>query len=417
MTDLTAVGIHVFAGAFCRGVQDAGWAVDTHLETHGFGLQTAQYLCNVETINDKDARWPDKRALMAFGNPRCTAFSTITAGETYTKNNSHGAWAKQTCDLHQFMDYATNRFDFLVWESVQQAYKIGRPLVDYFVRTHCKPNNYRVAHVFINAATFGNAQQRKRYFFVAYRDCYKFNILPPAIDHYYATLYDAIWHMQDRPTRPCRVWDRNETYDADCYTELTPDEYATMPRLPNGFCLNQLGRYAPHLLAERYQEMWHQRASDMPFSLHGMNRLQWLRPSPTIHSSAGRWIHPTLHRPLTIGEIAAIMGWPKIPIEANPVALIAKGVVPAVGAWLAEQVRLSYVKYWGNEDWESSFDDRTATWVGGDTSDKLEKTFDMTCYVGKLFDLERYHEDARIPRYRLDVDRRRLPLSPLGIER
>lgn len=389
----TAVGIHVFAGGFTRGVLDAGWKVPVQLEVHNFGLETTEKMNGVPSINDENARWPDVEGLMSFGNPRCTAFSTITNGAKYEDSNSHGAWAKQTCDIHQMCEYSAGRFDFVVWESVQQAYKAsGRELVDHLVREVFAPKHYRVAHLFINAATFGNAQQRKRYFFMAYRDCYKFCIQPPSIAFHYPVVYDVIWDRRDRQTRPADL--SMADYDEDSHCDLRPDEWAVVPELPCGWGMHALARYRYDVLTERQKAKWDTRASELPFSLHGISRTNWLRPCPTMHSGVCRFIHPSKHRPLTVGEMAALMGWPTIPVGPYPNKQIVKGICPEVGQWLVQQVELSYSGHWGSDDWESSYDARDAEWKGGDATGKLEKIFDMTQYVGYDFDLARYPDEA-----------------------
>ena len=396
---LSAVGVHVFAGGFTRGVQDAGWRVPLHLETLGFGQDTARRMCGVEVVNDESATWPELSGddyVMAFGNPRCTAFSTITSGPKYEASNAHGAWAKQTCDIHQLCEYSAGRFDFVVFESVQEAKKAsGGDLMDYLVREIFAPRHYRVAHLFINAATFGCPQQRKRYFFVAYRDCYKFCIQPPQVSPWYPVLYDAIYDRTSRPAREADLNADDAEYDEDCHGRLTTHEWEVLPRMPCGWSLHTMARYAYSELTPYHQRKWDLRESSLPFSLHGISRLNWLRPSPTLHSSCVRFIHPTCHRPLTVGEIAAIMGWPTIPVGPKPAAQIAKGIVPAVGAWLAQQVELSLAGHWGSDDWESSYDDHEGEWVGGDATGKTEKTFDMTRYGGTLFDIERYPAEVR----------------------
>lgn len=402
-----AVGIHVFAGGFTAGVQQAsGWEVDTHLESLGFGLDTASKMCGVTCINEPQGpkAWPRIEARMAFANPKCTGFSTITSGYG---EDTHGPWAKQTCGIHEVCEYAVAQdFEVAVWESVQQAYTTGRPLIDYLVKEHFAPKNYRVAHLFINAATFGNPQQRKRYFFVAYKDCYKFNVEPPVLDPYYPVLYDALWDIKDLPTEEGDLHTKDAEYHPDCYVWLTPDEKHCVRNLPNGWDVNTLGRYARDLLPETYKFKWDYRTSDLPFSLHSVVRTNWLRPSPTLHSSCQRFIHPLHHRPLTVREICAIMGWPGFPVGPNPAAQVAKGIVPAIGKWLADQATLCLDRAWGDEDFESSFDAKTGTWVGGDSTGRLEKVIDMTQYVGRAFDETRYHPDARRMPHVLDVKRK-----------
>lgn len=388
--ELTAVGIHVFAGGFTQGIQDAGHKVKVHLETHNFGIETSQKICNIEGINDEEANWPKCEGHWVFGNPRCTAFSTVTSGDVYNKSNAHGAFGKQTCDIHQLCEYAAGKYDVVIFESVQQCYTTGRELLNYLIKEHFEPKHYRIAHLFINAATFGNSQQRRRYFFVAYRNNRNFNIQPPEINPYQNFLYDSIYHLRNRQTN--KVHPGALEYDFDSYGDLTPDEWKCLSHLPNGWGLNTLAQYATDILPEAYQFRWNYRISDLPFSLHAIFRLNWLRPAPTLFSSSVRWIHPDENRPVTIGELSTMMGWREgtIPVGQWPVRQISKGIVPAVGKWLAEQVELYFNNHWSSDDYESTFNANTGTWEGEDTTNRLEKIFDLTTYKPYYIDDDRY---------------------------
>ena len=401
---MRAVGVHVFAGGFTMGVKRV-MEVECQLEAHGFGLESAEKSVGVPTVNREDAKWPRMSGQLCFGNPRCTGFSCVTAGLDET---SHGPWSRQTVDARQLVEYAAGHFDVIVWESVQQAYTVGKPLLDHMIKEWLAPNHYRIAHLFINAASFGNVQNRKRYFMVAYRDDRPFNVVPPVISPYYPVAYDVLWSRRDRVTRPMKLR-VSEDYDADCYTQLNEDEIAAVPYLPNGWSLNTLARYGTHLLTERHQRKWRERQSGMPFSMHCPYRANYLRHFPTLTSSAGRTIHPEHDRACTVGELSAVMGWgDTIPRGPHPVAQLAKGVVPAVGEWLAEQVKRYVDGHWPrDEDWESTFDSSRGEWIGGDASGKLEKTIDLTRYVGQDFDRERYDvTDEVLFRHRLHVDGR-----------
>jgi len=324
---MKAIGVHVFAGGFTMGVQKV-FDVQHQLEVHGFGLETAEQNCNISCINCDAKDWPHIDAEFAYGNPRCTGFSTITSGYS---DDTHGPWAKQTCDIHELCAYTAGRYDVICWESVQQAWTVGRPLIRHLINTYFAPKHYRVAHIFVNSASFNNAQNRRRYFFMAYRDDKNFNIHPPEIKPHAALMADAIWDMRNRETHEGGT-------DFDSYIKLTPTEKTCVPHLPNGWDLNKLARFRPEVTPQSVQDKWKYRTSGLPFSLHCIFRTNWLRPSPTIHSSAMRWIHPVHDRPLTIGELATIMGWEgKIPVGKGAVPQIAKGVVPAVGEWLAKQ--------------------------------------------------------------------------------
>lgn len=384
-----AVGIHVFAGGFTLGVQKE-FNVECQLEAHGpFGERTAREIAGVDWLNRPAGDWPHVDAQFAFGNPRCTGFSTITAGYG---EDAHGAWSKPTADIHQLCEYAVGRYDAIIWESVQGAMKTGRPLLDYLRDDIFKPKHYRIAHILLNGAAFGNSQQRKRYFFVAYRDDKNFNIVPPDISPYYNVNYDAIWDMRHVKGNPRKTND-GDGWAADDYLKLTDNETLCVPHLPNGWCLNTMGRYMRDRLPDKFKFMWDARLSDMPFSMHCIHRMNWLRPTPTLHSSCGRFIHPSRDRPITAGEMSAIMGWgDKIPLGNNPAAELAKGIVPQAGTWLAQQVVRYLDNYWGDEDWESSFNPMASTWEGRDTTGELEKVFDLTKYVGYQFDIDRYED-------------------------
>lgn len=414
MTRYKALGCHVFAGGFTHGVQNAGWDVVAQLETHNFGLDTARERWGVDCINHESADWPTDYAAsdvpLFYGNPRCTAFSTVTSGARYTdpKSNAHGPWAKQTCDVHQLVDYGVaHEFPFIVWESVQQAYTgAGRELIDWLVANRFEPSGYRVAHVFLNAATFGNAQQRKRYFMVAYKRGFRFNAQPPMLQPSYNTLFDAIKPWRDVEGRQYPLHEPG--YDADCWRQFVPgsDEEQVLKLLPTGWCHNTLARYGYDMMPRKSQLIWDCRESEMPFSLHCMRRLPFLGPSPTMFSSCHMWVHPELDRCLTVGELSAIMGWPPgvIPVGKNPQAQLCKGVVPSCGEWLAQQIALSIEGHWGNDDWESTFCDKTGIWQGQSTPDALEKTIDMTRYCPKRYDPTRY-EDESIVRHQFNIDR------------
>lgn len=389
-----AVGIHVFAGAFTQGVQRV-FDVECQLESHGFGGETVEKLCKIPFVNDEKARWPEVHAEFAYANPRCTGFSCLSAG---SDEDAHGPWARQCEDIHDLCNYAAGKYDIIIWESVQQAITVGMPLLDYLTADVFAPKNYRVAHVLLNASSFGNAQNRKRYFYVAYRDDRNFNITPPVIDPYYSTVYDHIYSMRDRETRSVDYY--KEEYDADTSWRMNEHDEHAVKSLPNGWGLNTLAKFRGERLSQKYRDVWEYRNSDMPFSLHCVHRLPWLRPCPTIHSGARMLVHPEHDRTLTIGELAKLMGWEGIPSGPKPVEQIAKGVVPAAGEWLARQA-LDYLDdKWGDDDWESSYDPVKCEWVGRQTKGERVKWFDMTKYTGQLFDRERYDiPDSQLHRH------------------
>ena len=376
---MKALGCHVFAGGFTMGVKQV-CQVDAQLEVHGLGQETVESM-GVDFImgNNQDAWdddvWEPMEADFLFGNPRCTGFSCLTGKHG---PSVHGAWSEPTKDIHQFMHYGIrNNIPVICWESVQQAWSVGRPLLDHIRDTMCIPNGYRIAHLFINAATFGNAQHRKRYFFVAYKSDKNFNIVPPQVVPQHATVWDKIECLQD-----LKVEMKKHPRQPDHHWHSPRSEI--IQHIPQGYDLNKIGHKCPEILEKvpYFHDLWENRTSDLPFSLHSLCRLSKDGYMPVISGSSHRYVHPLLDRTLTIRECARLMGWPDdiTPIGDNPFGQIGKGICPEIGVWLAEQVKLYHEDHWKEQDWESSYDDKKGEWVGRHDPGQ-EKIFNLTRYA------------------------------------
>ena len=401
MERFSAVGCHVFAGGFTAGVKRV-FDVECQLESHELGHQTVQDVWGVDVHHSQPRDWPRRMAhhAMLYGNPRCTGFSCVTAGYG---SDSHGPWAKQCQDINDLMEYGLAQdFPVIVWESVQQAFSTGKPLLDLWTE-RCAKHGKRVAHVLANACTFGNSQNRRRYFYIAYPADKQFNVDVPTIDPCYRVLGDVIWDRRNNETREVK-W-KTTDYDGDCYLEITPDEKHCIPVLPGGWCLNELGRYGYEHLPEKFQKMWDRRGSNMPFSMHCVSRLNWLCRSPTLTSTSVRLIHPWHHRPCTIGELADIMGWGgRIPVGPLPSLQIAKGVCPDVGEWIAQQVDKCLRDGWGGEEWSCKFNHKEGKFDGADSRGQLEKVIDITNYHGHSFDIDRFPAEMLRQHHKYNVN-------------
>lgn len=387
---LKALGIHVFAGGFTIGVKDV-MDVTTHLEVHDFAARTAREVVGVNVHRSDAAKWPDAKEFadhtLAFGNPRCTAFSCVTGG---CDREAHGAFGKQTRDAIEFCQYASGNFDFVIWESVQQAYSTGKPLLDKLYTELFEPKGYKLCHLFVNAASFGNTQNRKRYFFVAYRDHFKFNVQPPPMLPYQPVLWDALAPFYEEDTVTQAGYSSSLTPNTSHH--LFPDEITVMGKLPTGWNINSFAKHCQSQLPPKFKAVWDRRISEMPFSLHCMLRLDARKFSPTLFSGSRRYVHPFKNRGLTLAEFSSIMGWPAgmYPIGHDAVPQLAKGVVPAVGKWLAEQVLLSASGHWGTDDWESEYCHKTSRWLGTNTADKKEKTINLSHWYPHNQDWSRF---------------------------
>jgi len=346
---MDALGCHVFAGGFTMGVSQE-MNILGQLEVHNFGRETAESF-GIDFINRDSAKdWPRDiriKPCFLYGNPRCTGFSCVTTGQS-----SHGAFAEPTRDAVEFVNYATEmNVPVFAWESVQQAYTVGKPLLERFVNELCEPRGYRVAHLMLNASSFGNAQNRRRYFFVGYKKGLIFNVEAPDISQPRATMKSIIGHLSDRDTNARRI-SASEEYGPDSFYDLCDDEWRVVHHLTPRDNLNQYAKkYEMELLdlSPKYYDIWMTRTSSSPFSFHSMFRTAWNWSSPTLYGSALRKIiHPLHDRPLTIRELSLVMGWPIIPVGHKPAEQMAKGIVPAIGKWLAQQVKLCLNNHWGN---------------------------------------------------------------------
>lgn len=376
-----ALGCHTFAGGFTMGVREV-FEVKAQLEIHGLGADTVRAMGLDFIMGNTWEDWPKASPCFLYGNPRCTGFSCVTGGYG---EDAHGPWSAPTRDIHDFCHYGIgNDIPVMCWESVQQAFSTGRPLLDYLRDELFVPAGYRIAHLFINAATFGNAQHRKRYFFLAYKADKNFNIVPPSPVTKHATVGDIILNgdLEHRETNLTRFG--AEPYDEDSSFDIRGEDLKIMPHLPHNLDINGFARLHEDLLdklSPHYGEKWLFRDSPMPFSMHSIMRLQANRFMPVITGNGFRFIHPVHDRTLTVGELSLLMGWPagQIPCGKNPGAEIGKGICPSVGTWLAHQVKLYLDDAWGDEDWESRYCDQRHTWLGNpDVNGAAEKTFELT---------------------------------------
>lgn len=390
---MKGIGVHVFAGGFTMGVKQV-LPVIGQLEIHNFGKNT----CEAHDTNFMNAdSWQDwwdyksdwEDASFCYGNPRCTSFSSYSAG---ANPNVRGPYAEPTRDIWDLCEFGVRAgLDLIAFESVQQCYTVGRELLDLLRDVIFIPNHYRIAHLFVNTAAEGNAQKRRRYFFVAYRNDRNFNVMIPDLPEYRTTVGDVLNRpeFQNQPVREGKLNLKTAEYDANTYSALNDKTKKVIPYLREGEGFKTFAQQRPEELkkvSKFYYEKWIHRTSNLPFSLHAPTRVRWNGHCPTIASTSRNLIHPREDRPLTVGEIAAMMGWPKnfIPTGPNPVAQIGKGVVPATGKWFAEQVKLFLENFWGDEDFESKYNHRTQQWVGDiftKTNGPVEKVFRLTNYL------------------------------------
>lgn len=341
---MKAVGVHVFAGGFTMGVKES-MPVEHQLEIHGLGKQTVEEVIEVPFIEaERWENWPPIRfsPCMVYGNPRCTGFSCITSGYG---EKTHGSLARQNQDIWDLCLYGVkNRADYIVYESVQQAYTKGAGLREA-LRQDVFKRKYKVAHVLIAAMNFGCSQQRRRYFMVAYRKGLPFGCSHPPFEPR-PTLGEVIFQLPETDGDVMLRHSICTEYGPNSYAKLSACEAIVAPHIEQGMSLNQFANRNPELLeklSERMYMRWLLADSPMPFSMHCITRPREDQGSPTLFTSRFRMLHPRKNRPITVGEFAALMCWPDgvIPRGPNPFAQMAKGICPPIGKWIADQVLAS----------------------------------------------------------------------------
>lgn len=375
---MKALGCHVFMGGFTRGVMDV-MDVQAQLEIHGLGKETVEQELKIPFIMGNSWEdWPtDISYDMLYGNPRCTGFSCVTAG---CGEHAHGPWSNQTRDIHDLVQYGIKTHaPIMIWESVQQAWSTGRPLLNYLAHELLAPKGYKVCHILLTAASFGNAQHRKRYFFVAYQGDKNFNVAPPELPAYRTLLRDAIGDLESVEVKPF-TWHDESPHPDSYFGGLTESEWEMLPKLEHGWDLNKFARYRCDEMPADMQKRWKERLSDMPFSMHCARRLCYDTYAPTLFGGCTGLIHPVHDRPLTIRELSHIMGNDFYPKGFKPTAQIVKGICPQVGTWLAQQAQYYLDDVWGDDDFCSTYDYKKQQFVEGERPSHIEKLFHITEY-------------------------------------
>jgi site-specific DNA-cytosine methylase len=229
----------------------------------------------------------------------------------------------------------------------------------------------------LTAAAFKCCQNRRRYFFVAYKNDRNFNVCAPQLDEYRTVTRDVIEKYEGLKTTE---FGKGESYTDDSSRRLNVNEMVVVPHLDHGWSLNSFARHHTDMLPEKYKRIWDYRASEMPFSMHTIYRLPYDTFAPTMTSGCGKLIHPKFHRACTIRELASMMGNDFTPVGPDPFGQIAKGICPAVGTWLAEQARMYLDDEWGSDDFASKYDAKLGMFVDNDEARRSEheKVFKMT---------------------------------------
>ena len=390
MGEVEAIGCHCFMGGMTRGMMEA---LDVHAQYEVFNLGelTVEHNMKIPFYQADDPNvWLDvlranpthDRAAVLFGNPRCTGFSKLGHG---CSEDAHGAWSKPTIDIKQLcwmskvMKGPAGKGP-LIWgfESVQDAATTGRPLLDLIHEEYGA--GYRRAELFHNASMFGNAQSRARVIFLWYKEGISLPVEEiteqwlwrgPHVTTGQAlrgeASYKGLINLWDKEPLVVKSIDEFDTLEKlqlaspwmeDPGLDLTPDQSASVKPFPilnhhyqqlrdgdkymeAGIQTVLEGRSLNHVPVEVLEEAgWDELAEKkdegVSFSWHAPRRLHRDKACPVIYSASHKFIHPNGKRPMSVRDLARIMGFDDdfAVLGSVPIAQLGKGLCVHVGRWL-----------------------------------------------------------------------------------
>lgn len=321
---------------------------------------------NWETQVGNWDEWEPKNVHYVFGNPPCSGFSLMSS------RDFRGIDSKVNSCMFAFVEYASRcRPEVMVFESVQQAFTQGRPLMQQLrelARTRTG-DDWQLTHVLHNAACVGGAAVRRRYFMVIHR--VPFGVEPHPIEKM-PNVYEVIGDLcdlkntwGDQPyahapswwSKPVRreddmvdghKWMHNPMLQR-AYDLMEGDEGIEWPMHCNiarvAKAYYEKNGHLPKSWAHMEEKML---ATDYSLGFHQLMRWDWNRMCRVITGGATQLaMHPSERRPLTHRECARIQGFPDdwriepLAGGGNVGALWGKGIPVQCGRWISTWARES----------------------------------------------------------------------------
>ena len=182
----TALGVYIFAGGFTLGVKEAGFEILAQFEDGAYGVETTRKNHPGLDVFDDQKSWPSERYEgkigFLYGNPPCAPFSNAGIS-SLKKGKMHDHWKRDertNCILRMFEVLEIARPTVWAWESVQLAFKRGRPMIDELTE-RAAAMGYSASYVLMNAVHLGVPQIRRRFFCVFHKVAidWEYPIPPP----------------------------------------------------------------------------------------------------------------------------------------------------------------------------------------------------------------------------------------------
>jgi site-specific DNA-cytosine methylase len=358
------VDVYTFAGGFSVGGVQAGLEMVAKREgENAFGAPAA--LSNRHVLGEKwqleacEARfWTPVNAEVLLSNPPCSGFSVrsvhVPVKGIDKKNTPVSEWTNgfrginssiNSC-MHDIVEYAAkcSELQIVVFESVQQAGKLGLPLMR-ILRDKLEAisgHQWDLHHVFHNNISCGGNSDRPRYFWVASR--IPFGVLPTPTHGSVPRAIDVL--KTDISGR-----DGN-------HTPNTAEARRIKSLLETGVewnareCVSQAAkRYVDThgIEALRKLDSWNTarlryfEAREFRPDQYQPRRWAANSPCPVITGKLQESVHPTAARVLTLREGARALGYPEEwSLEAyKTCAWLGKGIPVMSGKWIANSVKAS----------------------------------------------------------------------------
>jgi site-specific DNA-cytosine methylase len=366
-----AIDCQGFAGGFTLGTVKAGFRLVGKREMKGgFGVESCEtnrhllgYDWKSEVCDHEE--WTPYSVPYVFGNPPCSGFSLLSSqdfrGIDSPINSCMWAFAGFAARCHP---------EVAVFESVQPAYKQGRPLMQA-LRDHVEQltgQRYDLIHVLHNAGKVGGCAVRRRYFFVISK--IPFGVEDPGGQP--VNMNDVVsdllglgntWEKQPYRHPPTHRWAKLH-HSADGvvdghYSKEVPAARRALDLVAKvgwaqGENLSMVVQrcYESH---GKLPESWAQDKVDklvgngFKMGFYQLHRWRGDAPARVVTGGAHLLVmHPTEDRLLTLREVARVQGFPDdwniAPIIRSMGAgkvgpLYGKGIAVEAGQWISGQVK------------------------------------------------------------------------------
>lgn len=366
-----AIDCEGFAGGFTLGTVQAGFRLVGKRELPGgFGVQSCEvnrHLLGDDWVSEigPDEGWTAYDVAYVFGNPPCSGFSLLSS------QDFRGIDSPINSCMWSLTHFAARcQPEFLVFESVQPAYKQGRPLMQA-LRLRLEEltgRRYDLTHVLHNAGRVGGAAIRARYFFVCHAVPFGVedpNTQPQTVRQAIGDLAFLENTLELQPYRgPASRW--AEAHHAPIgavdghVSKPNPvllRAYDLMEEIdwPQGDNLSMVSK-AYYEKFGRLPASWDNGAAklianDFRMGFYQLHRWHMDRPTRVVTGAACQLVlHPEEPRALTLREVARIQGFPDDwtirPLVrkgsfGKAAVLWGKGIAVQTGRWISGWVKQS----------------------------------------------------------------------------